>query len=247
MEPLMTFRGVSMSFFGHSMRGMALESVDAVFVQGRTTAIVGANASGKSTMLRLAAGVIRPTEGAVVWSRAQRATSRAFVPQRSALAADFTARETVSLGTAAKEAPAARVDAALEAVGLLSRGHVRYHSMSGGEQQRVRVARALAQVEHADGSALLLDEPFSSLDPAEVARLVEALRAFTGAGGSVILSLHDAGLAREVAQAAIALRQGRVLASGGADEVLAPASLRAVYAHEMLEATERARWLRPRL
>ncbi len=225
----------------------ALTGVDAAFAKGRTTAIVGANASGKSTMLRLAAGVLVPSEGVVDSTRVERASKRAFVPQRASLAADFSVRETIALGTALKTASAARVDAALEAVGLAARCAVRFHSLSGGEQQRVRVGRALAQIECAQGSVLLLDEPFSSLDPAEVARLVIALRGFTSEGGSVILSLHDAGLAREVASDAIALRGGRAIAMGSADEVLSPTMLREVYAHEMLEANSDARWLRPHL
>ena len=247
MEPLITFSRVCMHFSTRSVITNALADIDASFARGSTTAIVGANASGKSTMLRIAAGVLAPSTGRVESIAVHSALKRAFVPQRGSCAADFSVEELVSLGTSTRCAEQARVECALDAVGLASRRAVRYHSLSGGEQQRVRVARAIAQIASPNGSVLLLDEPFSSLDPAEVARLVRALRVFAQEGGSVILSLHDAGLAREVAHDAIALRMGRVIAHGRAHEVLSPAILSEVYAHEMLEASTTARWLRPTL
>ncbi len=247
MEPLITFSRVCMHFSTRGEITNALEDIDASFARGSTTAIVGANASGKSTMLRIAAGVLAPSRGRVESSAVHSALRRAFVPQRGSCAADFSVEEVVSLGTTARNAAQSRVECALDAVGLTSRRTMRFHSLSGGEQQRVRVARAIAQLASPVGSMLLLDEPFSSLDPAEVARLVRALRLFASEGGSVVLSLHDAGLAREVAQNAIALRLGRVIAQGRADEVLSPALLGEVYAHEIVEAGSTARWLRPML
>ena len=122
---------------------------------GAVTVLMGANGSGKSTALRVAAGLAKPSSGAALvdgidvatrspWQRAARI---AFVPQRTAVAAPFTVREVVELGRVARPSAPERVDAGLHAVGLANRAHDAFGTLSGGQQQRVALARALAQLE----------------------------------------------------------------------------------------------------
>ena len=156
----------------------------------------------------------------------------AFVPHRPIVAADFTAREVVRLGRHARGRDEAAVERALAAVGLAQRAGLSVHTLSGGERQRVAVARALCQVDGSERPVVLLDEPFSGIDPGEVARIVSALRALA-ARGAVVLSLHDPGLARAVATRALVMRAGEVVASGEARAVLTPEILSAAYGAPM--------------
>ena len=224
-----------------------LRALDAVTLQvevGEIIALVGPNGCGKSTLLRVAAHVCgdeyisgtRMVKGEAsnrlaAQSPARLARCVAFVPQRPDVAAPFRAREIVRLA----------VERALEDVGLQDRGEVPYHALSGGERQRVALARAFAQLDH--GGLLLLDEPFSGIDPGEVARVVGALirRARVGA---VVLSLHDPGLARAIATHAVVMRKGTVLAAGRAADTLTTAILSKAYGHEMIESSA---WIVPQL
>jgi iron complex transport system ATP-binding protein len=206
---------------------------------GEIVAVVGANGCGKSTLLRSLAGLAHGAgcggetrhEGARR-SREELAKVVAFVPQRPIVAADFTAREVVRLGRHARGRDEGAVERALAAVGLAQRAELSVHTLSGGERQRVAVARALCQVDGSERPVVLLDEPFSGIDPGEVARIVSALRALA-ARGAVVLSLHDPGLARAVGTRALVMRAGEVVASGEARAVLTPEILSAAYGAPM--------------
>ncbi|MFM1822971.1 MAG: hypothetical protein RI967_1237, partial [Planctomycetota bacterium] len=180
---------------------------------------------------------LQPTDGALM--PAPTPATVAFVPQRPEVSADFTAREVVALGRHAVGPDAAAIADALDEVGLAGRADLPVHTMSGGERQRVAVARAFAQL--SAGGVLLLDEPFAGIDPAEVARLARAL-ARRARKGAVVVSLHDPGLARAIASRAVILDGGRIVADGAAAEVLTPAILSAAYGHEIRVAGE---WLAP--
>ncbi len=243
----------------------AVDDVSLSCEAGSITAVVGPNGSGKSTLLRGLAGIMKPTMGSVrvrgvdlaSLTALARARLLAFVPQRPDLSAPFTAREVVRLGRFSRKADESRVDAALVAVGLLRRADHAFDTLSGGERQRVALARAFAQCD--DGGALLLDEPFSGIDPKELARIIDALRRRAQDGtdtnttsGScascapcaIVLSLHDPGLARAFATHAVLMREGRVLFAGPVAQALTTATLSETYGHEMLEHTA---WLAPRL
>lgn len=217
---------------------VALRDASLAVGRGELVAVVGRNASGKSTLLRALAG-LQPADGTLV-PRPTPATV-GFVPQRPEVSADFTAREVVALGRHAVGADAAAVDQALDEVGIAERAHLPVHAMSGGERQRVAVARAFAQL--SAGGVLLLDEPFAGIDPAEAARLARAL-ARRARAGAVVVSLHDPGLARAIATRAVVVDAGRIVADGAAAEVLTPAILTAAYGHEIRAASD---WLAPAL
>jgi ABC-type cobalamin/Fe3+-siderophores transport system ATPase subunit len=193
---------------------------------GAVTVLMGANGSGKSTALRVAAGLLRPASGAVLVdgidvstrSAWQRAARIAFVPQRTLVAAPFTVREVVALGRVARPSDAARVERALDEVGLSDRADDAFAALSGGQQQRTAIARALAQLEPT--GILLLDEAFAAIDPAETAQTVRLVRRVAGQGTTVLAAAHDLALACALADDAWVLRDGGTMAFGRADEVL---------------------------
>lgn len=227
--PLISASGVGVRYGAVA----ALADASILIRRGEVWAIVGANGSGKSTLLRALAGIARESQpsGSIAYAAgADLARQRAFVPQRPEVAAPFTAREVVRLGRYAQGPNEAAVDRALAEVGLAHRSDKPFHELSGGERQRVAVARALAQMD--SGGVLFLDEPFSGVDPAEVARIARALlrRAEQGA---VVLSLHDPGLARAIATHAAILRAGRIVRQGPSGDVLRAEILAEAYGHPM--------------
>ncbi len=251
-DTLISARDVALSY--GAVR--ALDGVSLDVPRGAILAIVGPNGCGKSTLLRvlakLADGAQRSGEVVIAGESARDPSSltrlRAFVPQRPEVSADFTAREVVRLGRHAVGASEPAVARALDAVGLAARADLAFHTLSGGERQRVSIARALAQLDdpskHAESSAvLLLDEPFSGIDPAEVARIVHALRE-RAARGAVVLSLHEPGLARAIATHALVMRAGKTIAFGPAATTLSAEILTAAYGHPMVESSA---WLVPSL
>ncbi len=203
-------------------------------------AVVGPNGAGKSTLLRALSGRLRPTAGSVeldgcpladlpARARAQRI---GVVPQSAAFDHDFTVYEIVAMGRhphRRRFAGLGRDDhRAIEgALGRLDLGDLRDRSvrrLSGGEQQRVLVARALAQAP----GWLLLDEPTAHLDIAHTARLLDILASLPETG--VVCVLHDLNLAALHFPRLVLLNAGRVVADGSPAEVCTETRLREVYA-----------------
>ncbi len=198
---------------------------------GNVTVLLGANGSGKTTVLRLASGLLVPQAGDVRLGAESiarmppriRASRIAYVPQRSFVGAPFTVRQVVELGRHALPHSADRVCAALESVRLAHRAHEPFHRLSIGQQQRVVLARALAQL--VPDGALLLDETLAPVDPPETHRLVQLVRSLAAAGATVLLATHDLSLAAAAGDWAWYLSHGKTQAFGPATAVLAPASL----------------------
>ena len=227
--PLIRAEGVGLRFGDV----VALAEASIEIREGEIWAIVGANGCGKSSLLRVLAALELParTQGTVTYAKpAPLAAQRAFVPQRPEVGAAFSVCDVVRLGRFAVGRDDAAVDRALAEVGLQRRAEIAFAALSGGERQRVAIARAFAQVDR--GGVLLLDEPFSGIDPAEVARIAGALRT-RACRGAVVLSLHDPGLARAIATHAAILRGGRITHAGAADAILTTANLSEAYAHPM--------------
>jgi iron complex transport system ATP-binding protein len=222
--------------------GFALHDVSLLARRGEVVGILGPNGSGKTTVLKLLAGVVRPSSGRVTLEDRDLATSTraavarrlAVVPQHTSPAFDYTVLEIVlmgrypHLGRFEVEGPddlrIARE--AMDATGTLALEDRRFDTLSGGEQQRVAIASALAQAP----DVLLLDEPTSSLDLAyqlEIGALVTRLNRERGV--TIVLSTHDLNFAASVCHALVLLREGRVAASGPTDEALTPATIREVY------------------
>lgn len=235
MTPLLELSGVSVMLG----RRTVLHDLACSALAGEVTAIIGPNGSGKTTLLRAIASEL-PHKGHIALNGrplggyAQRdiAASRAVLPQASQLNFPFTVHEIVRMGADAgrnglgaseiRHLPAR----ALERVDLTGFGHRLYAELSGGEQQRVQLARVLCQVWRPvhDGvpRLLLLDEPVASLDIRHQLMVMQIARDFATAGGGVIAVLHDLNLAALHAQHILALHDGRVVRSGTPAEVIEP-------------------------
>lgn len=205
---------------------------------GEYVGLLGPNGAGKSTLLRTLAGV-QPLAGGTLllagrplpaWPARERARRVALVRQQTTLSFDFTAEEVVALGRAphlgwlAPLAPSdrARVAAALAVLDLAPLAARPVPQLSGGEQQRVLLAQALAQ----DAPTLLLDEPTAHLDVRHQLDLLARVARLAAEGRTVIAAFHDLPLAARFASRLLVLRDGRIVADGPPAEVLTPGLLR---------------------
>lgn len=229
-----------------------VDSVDLRLRPGRVTVVVGANGAGKTTLLRLASGELAPTAGAVqmdgrplaALSAREQARRRAVLAQQSHLRFAFSVLEVVLMGRSphVRRTEAASdwqiAQAALEAVAMEDFAARSYPTLSGGEQQRVHLARALAQIwtPPPDGGHryLLLDEPTASLDLRHQHGVLAAARRFAGEGAGVLAVLHDLNLAAQYADHLVVLTGGRVLAQGAPADVLTPAVIQAAFGMRVL-------------
>ena len=178
--------------------------------RGPSTVILGANGAGKSVLMRLMHGLLIPTSGKVAWSSSGRQAmvfQRPVMLRRSALA-----NVAYALKLAGQDQSAAQE--ALEEVGLAHLAHRPARVLSGGEQQRLALARAWAL--HPE--VLFLDEPTASLDPSATREIESVIRAFDGAGTKIVMATHNLGQARRLADEIIYLHQGRVLERAAADK-----------------------------
>ena len=184
---------------------------------GTTTVIVGPNGSGKTTLLRLAMGLVCPTSGRVTWGGRADASSerRAIVFQRPVMLRR-TAAANLRYALAAANVPAserdARVRELLALVGLTSIADRPARKLSGGEQQRLALARALAK----DPQILFLDEPTASLDPAATRSVEDLICGIAARGIKVVMSTHDLGEARRLAGEVVLMHRGRIVEANNA-------------------------------
>jgi len=215
---------------------------------GEMLGVVGPNGSGKSTLLRLLSGVLRPTRGEVrVRGRALSSYTRrdlcreiAVVPQDTMIEFPFSVAEVVLMGRSPhlggfaferhRDLEVARQ--AMRRTGVLGLAHRSIHEISGGERQRVVVARALAQ----ETSILLLDEPTSFLDIRHEVEIYDLLHDVQAEGRGVLTVLHDLNLAALYCDRVLLLDRGRVVRSGRPAEVLTYAVLTEVYETEIYVA-----------
>ena len=187
---------------------------------GGPTILLGPNGSGKTTLLKLAMGLIAPTAGAITFEGRGRAApgSRAIVFQKPVMLRR-TAAANIAFAIAAAGGTADRVNVArlLELAGIGALADRPARRLSGGEQQRLALARALAR----DPQVLLLDEPTASLDPAAT-KLVEDLVARVAASGvKIVMATHDLGQARRLASDVVFLARGRVVEHAPAPQFFA--------------------------
>lgn len=219
----------------------ALRGVDATVREGELVALVGPNGGGKTTLLRALMGAVPVTKGEVlvlgrpvaVMPKAELARIAAALPQREEPAFALTVAEFALLGRyphLGAFAPAgpedrARVQEALERCDAWSLRTRRIDTLSGGEWQRVRVARALAQAPR----ALVLDEPTAALDIRHAMDLLELVRTLVGEGLGALIVTHELNLAARYADRVMLLADGRVEAVGTPREVLTVETLTRVF------------------
>lgn len=216
----------------------AIDDVDLDVARGSFTAVVGPSGSGKSTLLHCAAGLDAPTSGTVVLAgaditamrpaarSAHRSRHVGFVFQEYNLVSSLTARDNVELPArlAGRRLPPARVDEALERVGLAPRARLRPHELSGGERQRVAVARVLATAP----DVVFADEPTGALDLTAAAVVLDWLAALPSRGSTVVMVTHDPRAAGRADQVVV-MGAGRVaqVLPGGDDRAVSEAVLAA--------------------
>jgi iron complex transport system ATP-binding protein len=220
--------------------------IDGISIQlkpGCFTVVIGPNGAGKSTLMKVLSGEMKPDHGCVSYHGmdvdlcrpADLAKRRAVLPQATQLAFPFTALDIVRMGAVAQGAlhPTQEARKALARVELSGFESRPYPSLSGGEQQRVQFARALAQVPHpvVDGvaRALFLDEPTASLDLGHQISVLEVARDFASAGGIVLAILHDLNLAAEFADHLVVLDRGRVVSEGPCESTIRNETIASVY------------------
>ena len=225
-------------------RAPVLRSVSFAARPGQVTGLVGPNGAGKSTLLRVMAGLLRPDSGSV-WlgpeelrelSARARARQLAYLPQDEA-AHPFTALETVLMGRyphLSRFALEGAGDQRIARAAMVRTETERFEGrqldrISGGERQRVLLARALAQ----QARVLLLDEPVAGLDLRHQLAAMETLRAeVAGAGIAAVVALHDVWLASRYCDRLALLSSGELVAEGTPAEVFTPDRFRQVFGVE---------------
>ncbi|MCU7934450.1 MAG: ABC transporter ATP-binding protein [Candidatus Thiodiazotropha sp. (ex Dulcina madagascariensis)] len=227
-----------------------LTAVDITLNRGEMLGLIGPNGAGKSTLLRLLAGVIEADEGILsledkpisAITHRERARRIAYLPQLSEIAWPMSVERLVELGRIPHldpwQHPGPRDRAIIEHVmvrtDLQPFRQRAFNTLSGGEQARVALARALVT----EPDILLADEPVSALDPAHQLDVMTLLSEHCQSGQSVIVVLHDLSLAAHYCHRLQLLHQGGTLAVGNAEAVLTPGNLEMAYAIAMNQPPE---------
>jgi tungstate transport system ATP-binding protein len=199
-------------------RGVAiLDRIDLALAGGAPTIIVGPNGAGKTTLIRLAMGLIQPTAGRITWGGRDDAPSdrRAIVFQRPVMfrrSAAANLRYALAAADVTRAEHSARVGDLLTLVGLARLGDRPARKLSGGEQQRLAFARALAR----NPQVLFLDEPTASLDPAATKSVEDLIRDIAARGIKVVMATHDLGGARRLAGEIVLMHRGCIVEAGSA-------------------------------
>ena len=205
----LALEGVSFDAGGRTV----IEPLTLEIEAGPSTIILGANGAGKSVLMRLMHGLLSPTAGGLAWrgrdaARARHMQAMVFqrpvMLRRSALANVQYALKAAGVREP-ERTPAALV--ALEEVGLRHLADQPARALSGGEQQRLALARAWAL--HPE--VLFLDEPTASLDPTATREIESVIRAFDAAGTKIVMATHNLGQARRLGDEVVFLHQGRLV------------------------------------
>ncbi|MEW2518061.1 ATP-binding cassette domain-containing protein [Actinacidiphila alni] len=219
-EPVVALRGGTATLGARPV----LRGIDLTVARGEVVALLGANGSGKSTAVRAVIGQVPLTGGTLELfgtplRRFRQWTRIGYVPQRTTAAGGVpaTVREVVSAGRLARtrlrpmgRADRAAVDRAIATVGLADRARDSVDALSGGQHQRVLIARALA----AEPELLIMDEPMAGVDLASQQILAATLRDQVAAGATVLLVLHELGPLEPLIDRAVVLRDGCVTHDG---------------------------------
>lgn len=198
-----------------------IKDISFTLASGTRTIILGHNGAGKSLLLRLCHGLIAPTGGEIIWRNGAEGPARhqAMVFQRPVMLRR-TAAENVDYALRMRGVPRAErrslVTEALRQTRLYRHADRQARTLSFGEQQRLALARAWAL----KPDVLFLDEPTASLDPAVTQAIEELINLISDAGTKIVMSTHDLGQARRLADEIMFLHRGRLIAHAPADDIL---------------------------
>jgi iron complex transport system ATP-binding protein len=223
--------------FGYDVAPV-VDRVTANLQPGKVTALIGPNAAGKTTLMRLMLGLVRPWSGTVAmgersvvdWGPAERARRLSYVPQRPGVRFAFTVRQVIAMGAhrLSRRRVDSLVDGAIDRAELADVADRVLMELSGGQQQRVMLARAEVQ-SAAGGEAMLLDEPGSHLDLQHRHAMMHRLRDLAAGGLAVLVVLHELDLALRYADEAWLMDAGKIVAAGAWAQVITPQRLSRVY------------------
>ena len=211
---------------------------------GKVTAIVGPNGAGKSSLLKVLTGDMAPTRGQVQlnhralaqWPLLHRAQILAVLPQHSRLNFPFTASEVVALGRIPHQTGVIKdTEIVAQALDLVDASYLQkrlYTQMSGGEKQRVQLARVLAQIwqpsDHGE-QFLILDEPTSAFDLSHQKLTLDIVRQLANRGVGVVMVVHDLNLAARCADNLVVFNGGVIAAQGQPEQVLTESLIKVVF------------------
>lgn len=195
-----------------------LDDISLALSSGAPTVLIGPNGSGKTTLLRAAMGLLPVTRGRITWGGRTDIppARRAIVFQRPIMLRRSAAGNIVYALAAAGTPRAGRETCLTELLKLVRLEQLAKRParrLSGGEQQRLALARALAR----DPAVLFLDEPAASLDPYATKAIEDVIHAVTGRGVKVVMSTHDLGQARRIGGEIVLLHRGRLVETGRAE------------------------------
>ena len=220
--------------FSYSKQRPLIRELSLSVGEGEFVGLLGANGSGKSTILKLGSGILKPAMGEILlWARSlhgyhnkDRAKLISYLPQTLDISVPFTIRELVGMGLYPYDIPPAMsVDSALEMVGLQGKASAHLTDLSGGEKRRTFIAMTLVQ----GAGLLMLDEPLANLDikyQIELVRLLKTLRDEKNI--SIVMALHDINIALQFSKV-ILVKDGSILGIGRPEEVLTDALVRAAF------------------
>ncbi|KZY34646.1 ABC transporter [Roseovarius sp. HI0049] len=227
---LLTLTDLSVSLRGRDV----FRDVTLSIGEGELVGLIGPNGAGKTTLMRAALGLLpfTGTSSLAGLSPTERARQVAWMPQSREIAWPVSVEDVVMLGRMPhqatrrpSDADRERTDAVLDWMELTDMRHRAATRLSGGEQARVLIARALAQ----DTPLLMADEPVAGLDPAHQISTMQTFAKLAESGKSVLVSLHDLSLAARHCTRIVMLGEGGVVADGAPAEVLTPERLAHVF------------------
>lgn len=232
--------------FSISSKKTLLKDISLTAKAGELLTILGPNGAGKSTLLKMLSGALKPSKGSIAidgkpihtFSKPELSQQRAVLSQHYSMTADFLVKDVVMMGRyphfKGRPLPSdfSVVKKSLETVGMLDLSERNINTLSGGEQQRVHLARVLAQINYADPhrkGLMLLDEPVSSLDIQYQHVVLTIAKEKSLQGHAVISVLHDLNLAAQYADRIIILKQGAKFADDIPEKALNTELLEKVY------------------
>ncbi|MGO4545867.1 heme oxygenase [Paenibacillus sp. 2TAB23] len=227
----------------HEMGMFQLFDVTASVPEGKMTAIIGPNGSGKSTLLKIVAKLLKADKGDVsvqgkaagIYSRADYARTISMLPQAKEMLPELTVRELIAYGRSPHKGMFKQrltdednqiIDWAMKTMSIRRHDDRMFHTLSGGEQQKARIAMALAQ----KTSIILLDEPTTFLDISHQLEVMGMLRKINQEQGiTIVMVLHDLQQAAAFCDHLIAMKDGEIISTGKPQEVITSRFLRQVY------------------